>query len=201
MFSRSTRGLVVLVLFPLSIVSCGERAPLAPTDQAGAVLQPGSLQSNHVVRPIAGDCTTTITFIDPGAAGQCAVFEPVPSAFIHIGGECTISHLGRTDVAAVQQLIFLLDGSGRPVMINGQPVVTSLRNCSILTAANGDELRHTTSGVVTPEGPAEVSFTGPMTFTGGTGRFAGASGSATFKGTASLATNTGAFSFEGTVAY
>ena len=40
-----------------------------------------------------------------------------------------------------------------------------------------------------------------MTFVGGTGRFSAASGSARFSGTASLATNTGAFSFEGTLVY
>ena len=201
MSRHSISGLVLLAVFPLAIVSCSERAPLAPTDPASAPLRPGSLQSNHVSRPIEGQCTTTITFLPPGAEGQCAVFQPVPSAFISISAECTVSHLGRTDVAAIQQLVFLLDGNGMPVMIGGQPVVTSLRNCSTLTAANGDTLLHTTTGVVAPAGPAEVSFTGPMTFTGGTGRFANASGSATFKGTASLATNTGAFTFEGTVAY
>jgi hypothetical protein len=195
MSSRTIRGLFLLALVPLSIASCSDRAPLAPTDQAGAARQPGSLQSNQHGRPIKGQCTTTITFLEPGAEGQCAAFLPVlASAFIRIDGACTVSHLGRTNVTAIQQLLFELDQ-------NGVPVVTALRNCSTLTAANGDALTHTTTGVVAPAGPADVSFTGPLTFTGGTGRFAGASGSATFNGTASLATNTGAFSFEGTVAY
>ena len=201
MTSRAVRTLFLLGAFSLSIVSCSERSPLAPTVDAGAALQLGSLEAKQVARPIKGDCTTTIEFLPPGAQGQCVAFQPVPSAFIAISGECRISHLGRTNVSAIQQLVFLLDGSGRPVIIGGQPLVIALNNCSTLTAANGDELTHTTTGIVAPIGPVDVAFTGPMTFVGGTGRFAGASGAATFNGTASLATNTGAFSFEGMVAY
>jgi hypothetical protein len=157
--------------------------------------------SNRVDRPIKGDCATTFTFIDPRVAGQCAVFQQVPSAFIAISGQCVVSHLGRTDLTAVQQLVFQLDASGQPVIVAGQPVVTELRNCSTLTAANGDALIHTTIGVTQSSGPAQVEFSGVITLVGGTGRFAGASGSATFSGTARVATNTGAFSFEGTAVY
>ena len=125
----------------------------------------------------------------------------LPSAFIAISGQCQVSHLGRTALNAVQQLVFQLDASGQPVLVGGQPVVIQLRNCSTLTAANGDELVHTTIGDVRPAGPAQVAFSGSMTFVDGTGRFSAVSGAATFSGTASLATNTGAFSFEGTVGY
>ena len=81
-------------------------------------------------------------------------------------------------------------------------MVIQLRNCTTLTAANGDQLDHTTIGDVMPgDGPAQAAFSGTMSFVGGTGRFSAASGSAEFDGTASLATNTGAFSFHGTVVY
>ena len=92
-----------------------------PTDRVSAQPPSGPLQkfSNQIDRPIEGDCTTTFTFIDPGAAGQCAVFQPVPSAFIAISGVCTVSHLGRTELSAVQQLVFLLDANGQPVFIRG----------------------------------------------------------------------------------
>ena len=203
MTASSPRRLFLFAVFAVILVSCSERSPVAPTDDRA--VQPPSRQlqssSNPVDRPIKGDCTTTITFIDANEAGACAVFQQVPSAFIAIGGRCTASHFGRTTVNAVQQLVFQLDASGQPVLVGGQPVVIQLRNCSTLTAANGDELVHTTIGDVMPAGPARVAFSGSMTFVGGTGRFSAASGSATFNGTASLATNTGEFSFEGTVVY
>jgi len=200
--TSSTRRLFLFAVFTVLLVSCADRLPVAPTDDHAAQAQSRQLQSsaNPVARPINGDCTTTFTFIDPSQAGACAVFQQVPSAFIAIGGQCEVSHLGRTALNAVQQLVFQLDASGQPVLVGGQPVVIQLRNCSTLTAANGDELVHTTIGDVMPAGPA-VAFSGSMTFVGGTGRFSPVSGSATFSGTASLATNTGAFSFEGTVVY
>jgi hypothetical protein len=199
----SVRTSVLLCALGLPLASCADRSPAAPTDDvAGLTSGPVRSSSSPVERPIKADCTTTITFIAPGTAGQCAVFQQVPSAFIAIGGRCETAHLGRTDLNAVQQLVFQLDGTGQPVIVGGQPVVIQLRNCSTLTAANGDELAHTTIGDVTPgAGPAQVAFSGTMTFVGGTGRFSAAAGSARFSGTASLATNTGAFSFEGTLVY
>jgi hypothetical protein len=197
--TSSTCRLILFAVFTVLLVSCADRSPVAPTSDHAAQAQSRQLQT--VDRPIKGDCPTTFTFIDPSQAGACAVFQQVPSAFIAIGGRCEVSHLGRTALNAVQQLVFQLDASGQPVLVGGQPVVIQLRNCSTLTAANGDELVHTTIGDVTLAGPAQVAFSGSMTFVGGTGRFSAASGSATFSGTASLATNTGAFSFEGTVVY
>jgi hypothetical protein len=197
------RTLVGLCALGLSLTSCADRSLVAPTDDA-ALLQAGPVgsSSNPVERPIKADCTTTFTLIDPGSAGQCAVFQQVPSAFIAIEGRCEPAHLGRADINAVQQLVFQLDAAGEPVIVGGQPVVTQLRNCTTLTAANGDELDHTTIGDVTQgAGPAQVVFSGTIEFVGGTGRFAAASGSAEFSGTANLATNTGAFSFQGTVVY
>jgi hypothetical protein len=87
--------------------------------------------------------------------------------------------------------VFQLDASGQPVLVGGQPVVIQLRNCSTLTSANGDELVHTTIGDVMPAAPAQVAFSGSMTFVDGTGRFTAVSGSATFSGTASLANEYG----------
>ena len=82
----------------------------------------------------------------------------------------------------------------------GERTASAFRRYSTYTAANGDELHSTNAGFATPTATG-LDLSGIETAVGGTGRFAGASGQATFSGTASLATNTGAFSFEGTVAY
>jgi hypothetical protein len=203
MAASPVRTLVVLSTVGVSLISCADRSVVAPTDDV-SLLRSVAVRSssNPVERPIKGDCTTTFTFIDPASAGQCAVFQQVPSAFIAISGRCETAHLGLAEINAVQQLVFQLDATGQPVIVGGQPVVIQLRNCTTLTAANGDELDHTTIGDVMPgDGPAQVAFSGTMTFVGGTGRFSAAAGSAEFGGTASLATNTGAFSFHGTVVY
>lgn len=62
------------------------------------------------------------------------------------------------------------------------------------TAANGDVVFHQGSGILcrTPRG---ISFTGTYTITGGTGRFAGASGEGTFNGVG------GAIIVRGTIRY
>jgi hypothetical protein len=113
-----------------------------------------------------------------------------------------VAHLGRAQVSAIQQLIFLLDDAGQVVIQNGGPVVTALRNCTTLTAANGDLLHHRSIGVVTPGATgSQFEFAGDMEFMDGTGRFAGASGTASYHGHADVVTNTGAFSFEGVIAY
>jgi hypothetical protein len=174
-------------------------APMV-TPRASVLLFVLLVTAPTIDRPISADCETSFTFLQ-GPPSACSVFEPTPSAFIAISGTCQISHLGRTQLDAVQQLIFLLDASGQPVLVNGQPVVTELRNCSTLTAANGDQLHHTSAGDVAPAEPGEVTFDGTILITGGTGRFSSASGVASFSGSASLITNTGQFTFTGTVTY
>jgi len=146
-------------------------------------------------RPIRGSCETVITPIDGPDAGICSLFDSAPSVFIRITGQCQLSHLGHVSLSATQQVLFQIDRQG-------QPVFSGLRNCAVLTAANGDQLRHTTTGSVSPGSePGTVHFEGTLTFTGGSGRFGAASGAAGFSGSASLVTNTGAFSIEGRVDY
>ena len=64
------------------------------------------------------------------------------------------------------------------------------RVCAIYTAANGDELYVETVGIAQIIGPF-VNFSGDLVFTGGTGRFEGASGGGTYEGEFSFITNTG----------
>jgi len=75
---------------------------------------------------------------------------------------------------------------------------------SIFTAANGDQLIGTFSGItaihMTPAGP-QVEFSGTAWVTEGTGRFAGYTGTLAYWGTASLVAspNTGKLYFNGTL--
>lgn len=199
---RNAVGGLMLTLVTFAITNCGNGSPVSPTGPGGTTLTSLQSTATPVERPLNGTCVTTFSPAAPGAGDVCEVFEPVPSAVIAIAGLCQITHLGRTDWQAVQQLIFQLDAGGQPVIIGGQPVLRALRNCSTLTAANGDQLRHTAIGEIRPgNAPGEVAFDGTLTFTGGTGRFASASGSATASGVASLITSTGSFSMNGRVIY
>lgn len=201
MGKRLFRASALIVL--AGVTSCGDGSPMAParvgTTTSGEASAAGQ-GSDAVERPLSGRCETTFTFLSDGAPA-CAIFEPLPSAFIEIAGECQVSHLGRTQLLAVQQVLFLLDDAGQPVLVDGQPVFRALRNCATLTAANGDQLHHTTSGDITAAGPGEVTFAGTIAFVGGTGRFTEASGAAIFEGSASMVTSTGEFSMTGTLVY
>jgi hypothetical protein len=81
------------------------------------------------------------------------------------------------------------------------PAVGPMHGCVTLTAVNGDTLSATYDGT---EGvPDALGFqfgTGTLTFTGGTGRFRGASGKVSFTGTFSNI-ETGSYLFEGTVSF
>jgi hypothetical protein len=203
MNSKSILPVIISCVVPL--VGCSsELSPVSPTrTNVPQGASAASQQSNETVeRSIRGECTTQFSPIEPNAAGACSVFAQQPSAFIQIAGACRVSHLGRTQVSAVQQLLFLLDSDGQVVVQNGQPVATALRNCATMTSASGDVVHHTTTGVLTPGATAsQVEFTGNMTFTGGSGRFANASGTAAYSGGADVIANTGGFSLEGVIAY
>ncbi len=68
-----------------------------------------------------------------------------------------------------------------------------------LTAANGDELRGTYSGNFVPLDPPLFTIDGQFTFTGGTGRFTGATGGGDASGVQNLATGEATVSLVGTI--
>jgi hypothetical protein len=185
----------------LAVIGCSERTTVQPT----AVSSRESLREHEtttIERPLQGECQTTFSAIETPSAGTCPVFEPVPSAFISISGDCVLTHLGRSTTNATQQLIFALDPNGQPILVGGQPLVTRLVNCGVFVAANGDQLRHTAAAVVQPAASlGTVSFQGSVSFTGGTGRFVSSTGTADLTGGASLTASTGHFSLDGTLAY
>ena len=128
-------------------------------------------------RQIDGRCETQFTPLP----------DPVPLPFLHtVTGVCQLTHLGRTT--------FFMD----EVVNFATGAISS--NDVTFTAANGDVLRATEVGGALPSGRG-VHFSGGLTFTGGTGRFEHASGTATFDGSADFVTNTGVFTIEGRITY
>lgn len=101
-------------------------------------------------------------------------------------GVCQLTHLGRTQFDGILE-INLLAGTQ-----NGTRT---------LTAANGDELYATVAGTSAPIGPGLIAFSATLTFTGGTGRFASASGSALAEGVANQMTKTSSVSLSGSIRY
>jgi hypothetical protein len=73
---------------------------------------------------------------------------------------------------------------------------------SVFIAANGNQLFATYAGTASPpDVNGIITFSGTLTFTGGTGCFSGATGTSQVQGTADVFTNTGRYTFTGTIAY
>jgi hypothetical protein len=104
-----------------------------------------------------------LPFLVHGDAGTL-VPGPTPNVF-YITGEGNATHLGHFSVSATQMLI-----PGMPPGFFGVVV---------FTAANGDELHATVSGIVTELEPSPGGE-GAYEITGGTGRFEGAGGQGSF---------------------
>jgi hypothetical protein len=135
-----------------------------------------SLGASHE-RPLSGSCETT--FVPP-------TLPPPPIIRQVDQGVCTLSHLGRTAFYAVQDI---------------DPVAGTQQSVEItFTAPNGDILRASSVGTNAPNGPG-VTFQATMTFIGGTGRFANATGTAQVDGAASFVTNSASFRLVGGLAY
>ena len=69
------------------------------------------------------------------------------------------------------------------------------------TAANGDELFFSTSGTICPEGAGLFAISISRTITGGTGRFADASGDLTASGTVNLVAGTLSYTVAGSISF
>ena len=136
---------------------------------------------------------TTQETVAPNVQGLC------PSGYQLVGsttGTGTVPQLGRVTLVATDCI--LLNQLGQPVRFdNGQLT---------LTAANGDELKATyTGGTLTPidntAGLPLFNLEAPVIITGGTGRFAGASGSGYLRGAENLATGQGQFKLTASISY
>ena len=103
-----------------------------------------------------------------------------------ITGTGTGTHIGKSTFVAT------VNGDNFPLLTGTQT----------LTAANGDQLFSTISGsVVGPDENGTLLITNNNIITGGTGRFAGATGSFIAHGIANINVPTGTVTFEGTISY
>ena len=160
----------------LTLASCADgAAAIAAPD--GSPLAGVTAARTSDARPIKGWCE--LTFNPPPL--------PLPPVHRQIDtGTCWFSHLGRTALYGVQDIVFAAGTQ------SGERT---------FTAANGDILRAVHSGTSAPSGPGLVSFVTTITFVGGTGRFANATGQMTGAGTANLITRTTVVTNEGWIAY
>src|SRR5687768_8086564 len=174
------------VLLPLAVATLGILAGCADAPTAasrGAELRVSRAAGAAVERPWTGRCDVETVATEFGSTG--------PTRF-HQEGTCQLAHLGRTTVETEETVV--------PGMIPRTIAVTST-----FIAANGDRLYTTgivRGSAVAPDG--SVTIAGTYTAVGGTGRFAGASGTAAFAETARInppAPTVGTYTLEGWLAY
>jgi hypothetical protein len=143
-----------------------------------------------VTRQLKGRCDTEVTIVNVAPDGRLDLLEEYT---------CQISHLGRTHNTVIQSVI----PTGPPT---GPFLPSIVNNTGTFVAANGDRVNSSFSGTgVTNLANFTAVFEGTETFSGGTGRFANASGVAHIQGTATLdpatGTGTGQFTIDGTITY
>ncbi len=137
-------------------------------------------------RPVSARAAHEVPF----RASFTTEFESVvafPFATIAVIGEGHALHMGATTADTTDQTVNLLTGEGTATYT--------------LTAANGDTVVLAIEFVTTFQ-PSGVTFEGSYVVTGGTGRFAGATGSGSASGSATFtgpSNGFGSFSVNGTI--
>jgi hypothetical protein len=167
----------------VSLVAC------STTDESTgpSVERAGNAQ---VTRPLKGRCETEVRIVSIAPDGRLQLLEEY---------SCRISHLGLTRNTVSQVVV----PTGPPV--NGV-LPGAVTNTGAFVAANGDRLNSSFTGTAATDlATFTARFEGTETFSGGTGRFANAFGTAQVQGTAVLdpvtGTGTGQFTMEGTITY
>jgi hypothetical protein len=175
----------------LIIVGCSGEDPAAPQitgiDQSvtAAVnlgvketpgIDQGELDGNNVMVPFRGVYTTVVA-----EAG----FVPPTTALLDLWGEGNATHLGQSTWYSLSSVdIATGEQWGSTVEI----------------AANGDEFHYDYLGGSGVDDVTGLSFFwGDWTVTGGTGRFAGATGGGTYEGTADVSLGTGQITLVGEI--
>jgi hypothetical protein len=186
-----------LTLALLVMVGCSNESPFEAQPQNGSLDHAASLEKKGRKQvSFKGSFELTFQFIplicvdadgapvDCGTAGSIPVVVSIPSQGVGV-----VSHLGRSTYSCEQTADF----TTTPPSITGK---------NEITAANGDKLfaTHTYIAAI-PDAQGNTTFSGEFIFTGGTGKFAGASGSGTVTGSANIPTGKGQASFRGMIEY
>lgn len=169
------------------VAACAESAVVEPDQSAATALRSANATPALAAspsRPLRGTCTFAATPAPP-VAGQ------PPNVVVFLLDEvCHLAHLGLSTASAQETVTFTETG-------------TSGVFATTYTAANGDQLFTTASvtGALVPDQSGLIHFGGTETVTGGTGRFAGASGSFSLVGNVSVAALTGEIELSGSLSY
>jgi hypothetical protein len=141
-----------------------------------------SSPSYAVSRPAGGTCAGHGTLLPPEPGQPANVIRR------HIDVVCQFLHMGRT-IGSIESV---------STVTATEIVIT---DSVTYTAANGDQLFASFSGTGAPPLDGFRSYSGTETVTGGTGRFAGATGSFVREGRVNVAAATGEFEISGTISY
>jgi hypothetical protein len=170
--------LVALVSF-LSLTSCQkENINTGKEMDASAALSVNAKQLNNVATPFKGSFVTALT-----------VLHAPPSLVQRVTGTGTASHLGESTFDAISN-----------VTVNATPPF-AVSGTRTITAANGDQLFSTFTGTSTPVINGMNGADLQDVITGGTGRFANATGSFTTTSRNNFITSTFTADFDGVINY
>ena len=170
-------SLASLSLLVSVVAGCTESTPTPTEPRAAAASPSAGLARSATSVPLKGSCSLTFTAVP---------FPPPPILHQVDVGTCHLTHMGLTNFYGEQD-INLIAG-----------VQSGWRT---LTAANGDKLYFTHVGQSGPVGPGLIGFRAQFTIVGGTGRFAGATGSGQGNGVATLATNSTSMTMDAWINY
>ena len=168
---------ILLVPFTLALGGCsdGLSAPTVPAELHSAPVASVAVSEDGL--PLKAYCEASF--------GRPQVLAPGVLRQVDTG-TCRMPHLGRTTFHS-DKVINVAAG-------------TQTMNVTF-TAANGDVLRATGSGTNSLARPGLVRFTANMTFAGGTGRFANATGHAVAEGEANLVEGTSWMQLDGVLSH
>lgn len=172
--SRALR--FALSLFLIGPLACSDQSLTSPATRAPLSAREPEMEGGQA-QSWKGSCAGDVRFQD--------------ATHLEILGTCQFAHVGRVTFVIHQELTFAQ--------------VITYAGTTTYTASSGDEFRTTHSGIATPTADGlGVTLAGTETAVSGTGRFAGASGSAAITGTSFLSgprAGTGSFDLLGTLSF